>query len=453
MAQSSSSPASPKWGSLTKFLVALVFVALLGWLLARFQQLIPPLGLAFILAYLLNPIVEWLTTRTRLKWGLAVTLVYLVLVLLLVAVLTVAGIAIGQQIKGLYDAVVEILPDLPVRVQNLLSQPVHLGPFTLDFSRPIAIGPFSLDFSTFDLQPLYDQLLSVIQPALQQTGTLVGSLASGTATALGWFLFILIVSYYLLHDLKSLLPSIEQVVPEGYASDVRRLAMELGPIWNAFLRGQVTLALVMGSVVGISMAVLGVRYALVLGLLAGSLEFIPIVGPFIAGTVAVLVALFQPENWMGLSPIYFALLILGVQILLQQLENNFLVPRIIGGSLNLHPIVILVGAIVGASLAGITGLLLSAPVIASLRLFGRYVYRKVFDLDPWPEPPPQPKPPPKFEWPRWLRAIRPKRRVQSPKSDPSGALRRVEGRTPEGRFAESEVQSQESEEQSSSGNG
>jgi hypothetical protein len=156
---------------------------------------------------------------------------------------------------------------------------------------------------------------------------------------------------------------------------------------------------------------------------------------------------------MGLSPIYFALLILGVQILLQQLENNFLVPRIIGGSLNLHPIVILVGAIVGASLAGITGLLLSAPVIASLRLFGRYVYRKVFDLDPWPEPPPPPASPPKFEWPRWLRAIRPKRRVQSPKSDPSGALRRVEGRTPEGRFAESEVQSQESEEQSSSGNG
>jgi len=245
----------------------------------------------------------------------------------------------------------------------------------------------------------------------------------------------------------------EQVVPEGYASDVRRLAMELGPLWNAFLRGQVTLALVMGSVVGITLAVLGVRYALVLGLLAGLLEFIPIVGPFIAGTVAVLVALFQPMNWMGLSPIYFALLILGVQILLQQLENNFLVPRIIGGSLNLHPIIILVGAIVGASLAGITGLLLSAPVIASLRLFGGYVYRKMLDRDPWPNPPPSPTSPPKFEWPRWLRAIRPKRRDQRPQPDPSGGLRSVEDRTSEGRFAESEAQSQKPEEQSSSGTG
>jgi predicted PurR-regulated permease PerM len=395
MAESPPPPASPRWGPLTKFLAGLVLVTLAGWLLARFQQLIPPLGLAFILAYLLNPAVEWLATRTRLKWGLAVTLVYVALVLLLVAALTVAGIAIGQQIKGLYDTVVEILPNLPARLQDLLSQPVRFGPFTLDFSRPIAIGPFVLDFSTFDLQPLYDQLLSAIQPALRQTGALVGSLASGTANALGWFLFTLIISYYVLIDSKNILPAIERIVPDEYDNDVRRLARELGPIWNAFLRGQVTLALVMGLVVGVTLAALGVRYALVLGLLAGALEFIPIFGPFIAGAVAVLVALFQPDNWMNLPPVYFALLILGVQILLQQLENNFLVPRIIGGSLNLHPVVVLVGALVGASLAGLTGLMLSAPVIATLRLFGRYVYCKMLDLDPWPEPPPAPPSPPR----------------------------------------------------------
>ena len=74
-------------------------------------------------------------------------------------------------------------------------------------------------------------------------------------------------------------------------------------------------------------------------------------------------------------------------ILLQQLENNFLVPRILGGTLNLNPVIILVGAIVAADLAGIVGLLLSAPVLATLRLFGRYVYRKLFDLDPWDDPP------------------------------------------------------------------
>jgi predicted PurR-regulated permease PerM len=405
---SSPTTESPRWGALTKFLVALVVLVLLGALLSRFQQLIPPLGLAFILAYLLTPVVEWVAARTGWKWGVAVTVVFLALVLLLVTLLTVAGIALVQEITGLYTVVAEILPALPERVQTILSEPIRIGAYTFDPTQPFTIGPFGpfvIDLSQLDLQPIYDQLLAIIQPALQQTGTLVGSLASGTANALGWFLFILIVSYYWLHDLKNLLPSIEQILPEGYAPDVRRLTQELGPIWNAFLRGQVTLALVMGLVVGITMAVLGVRYAPVLGLLAGLLEFIPIVGPIIAGGVAVLVALFQPTNWLGWSPIYFALLILGVQILLQQLENNFLVPRIIGGSLNLHPIIILVGAIIGANLAGITGLLLSAPVIASLRLFGGYVYRKMFDLDPWPNPPPQPQPPKPPEWPRWFTRI------------------------------------------------
>lgn len=418
MAQELPSTPSPRWGVFTKFLVALVLLIIFGWLISRFQQLIAPLGLAFILAYLLNPVVEALAQRTRMAWGLAVTLVFLVLVLLLLTVTVVAGIALEQQIEGLYRVVVEVLPDLPNRVQTLLSQPLALGPFTLDFSKPITLGPFTLlDLSAVDLRPLYDQLLSIIQPALSQTGTVIGSLASGTANALGWFLFILIVSYYWLHDLKNLLPSLEQIVPAGYANDVRRLAQELGPIWNAFLRGQVTLALVMGLVVGIVMAILGVRYAPVLGLLAGALEFIPIVGPFIAGAVAVLVALFQPSNWLGLSPGYFALVILGVQLLLQQLENNFLVPRIIGGSLNLHPIIILVGAIVGASLAGITGLLLSAPVIASLRLFGVYAYRKMLDLDPWPNPPPPPPARRPWQWPKWLKFRRQKLEVRSQKSD------------------------------------
>src|SRR5919201_1570425 len=102
-----------------------------------------------------------------------------------------------------------------------------------------------------------------------------------------------------------------------------------------------------------------------------------------AGLVAEMVALFQPDNWMGIKPLYFALVVAAVQILLSQIENNFLVPRIIGGSLNLHPVVVLVGAIIAANLAGIIGLLLSAPIIATLRLFGRYIYRKMFDLNPW----------------------------------------------------------------------
>jgi predicted PurR-regulated permease PerM len=413
-------PPSPRWSTATKFLVALVIVVIVGALLVRFQEMIPPLVLAVILAYLLNPVAGWLVARTRLSWGAAVAVSYLALVLVLVTLLTVAGIALEQQIEGLYRQIVVILPDLPTQLENLLDQPVKLGPFTIDLSKDISIGPIRIPLSTIDLRPLFNQLLNAIQPLLSRTGTLVGSLASGTASVLGWMLFILIISYYLLHDLRNLVPSIEQIVPAGYAYDVRRLLAELGPIWNAFLRGQITLSLAMGVLVAVTMALLGVRYALVLGLLAGLLEFLPIIGPLIAGLVAVLVALFQPENWMGINPLYFALVVAAVQILLSQIENNFLVPRIIGGSLNLHPVVILVGAIIAANLAGIIGLLLSAPIIASLRLFGRYIYRKMFDLNPWPDPPAMPVSLRRAEWPRWLRLRSRRSELGSQKSNKPG---------------------------------
>jgi len=383
-------------------------IVLIGALLVRFQTMLGPLAMAFVLAYVLNPVVEWLTTRWRLSWAMTVNIVFLVLLVSVLGLLTAAGIAIEQQAVGLYSSVVDITADLPTRVEDLLAQPIDLGVFTLDLSRPLVFGPFRLNLSTTDLKPLYNQLLEAIRPALSETGSFLGTLASGTIEVLGWTLFILIISYYLLHDLSKVIPSIERLVPAGYVPDVRRLASELGPIWNAFLRGQITVALILGLMDGVMLAVLGVRYAPVLGLLVAIMTFIPLVGPGITYVVIVLVALFQPANWLGLNPFYLVLVVSIAYLILQQIYDNVLYPRILGHSLELHPIIILIGAIVAANLAGIPGLLLSAPVIASLRLFGDYVYRKVFDLDPWPEPPSAPPPPPAppLHWPPvWLKKL------------------------------------------------
>lgn len=392
-------PASPRWNTATKFLVALVALVIVGSLLGRFQEMLGPLVFAFILAYLLNPLIEWITTRARLSWAAAVNLIYLALVVVSIGVLTAAGIAIEQQIVGLYNSVTEILPDLPARLEAFLSQARTFGPFTFTFA-------------TVDVKPLFDQISTALEPILSRTGTFIGSLASGTAAALGWLLFILIISFYLLHDLKEVVPSIEQLLPSAYVSDVRRLLAELGPIWNAFLRGQVTVSLTLGLMDGIALTLLGVPYAPVLGLLAAVLVFIPLIGPTITFTVIVLVALFQSGNWLGLSPGYYVALIIVVYLVLQQVYDNILYPRILGRSLNLHPIIILVGAIVATSYAGIVGLLLAAPLIATLRLFGRYVYRKMFDLDPWPEPLPPPPLPPRQTWAflRWIRKLSPQRK-------------------------------------------
>jgi len=401
---SSDPSASPRWGPFTKFLVALIAVFLAGAVLARFQRMIIPLVFAVILTYLLRPVVAAMVAQTRLSWHAAVGLLYLAVIVLLVGLLTAAGIAIVQQSQGLLGLVTQIASsDLPNQLQHLFSGPVAIGPFLFDLSKPFLIGPFRFDVSNVNLQPLLTQILAGVQPALSQTGTLLSDLASRTAESLGWMLFILIISFYLLFDTHRLAGSFEGIVPPNYSYDARRMTGALLPIWNAFLRGQITLAIIMGSLIGLTMTILGVRYGVVLGLLGGILQFIPIVGPLIYGTTAVTIVLFQPGAWLGLSPVTHALIVLGDVVVLQEISDNFLVPRILGSSLHLHPVAILVFALIMANLAGLVGLLLSAPTLATLRLFGHYIYCKMFDLNPWPDPPPIPHPSPERAWARWVR--------------------------------------------------
>ena len=140
---------------------------------------------------------------------------------------------------------------------------------------------------------------------------------------------------------------------------------------------------------------LGVRYAPMLGLLAGLLEVIPNLGPTIAAIPAILLALFQEGTMLGISNFWYAAIVAAMYALVQQLENNLIVPRIMGRSLNLHPLMVLVGVVVGGSLGGILGMLLAAPTLATLRVFGRYIYCRIYDLDPFAEPEEETEPPPK----------------------------------------------------------
>ena len=400
-----SSSSSPAWGTFTKFLVALVICVLIGALMARFRELITPLLCAFILAYQLDPVVRWLSQRTGLNRSMGVNLLYLVLAIVLLTCLIVAGIAIVQQVTTLYQNLVRLTEDLPARLQRWWHHPLQVGEWTFDLSQPVVIGGYQvIDLSAADWQLLSTQVLDLIKPALSRGGAFVGSLASSTVSVVGWIFFVLLVSYYCLHSWPDFQVWIEGSVPTGYVSDLRRLLQELGPIWNAFLRGQALLGLIMGTLVTVVMALLQVRYWLVLGLVAAVLEFVPIIGPFITGALAVLIALFQGGNVLGIPSFYFALVVLVVFMILQQVENSFLVPRIMGDTLDLHPAVILVGAIIGANLGGILGLLLAAPTIASLRLFGRYVRCKMFDLDPWPEVSPPVTPRRRVGW--WARLRR-----------------------------------------------
>jgi predicted PurR-regulated permease PerM len=187
-------------------------------------------------------------------------------------------------------------------------------------------------------------------------------------------------------DYKEIWGNIIALTPDEYNEDISRFGQEASDIWNAFLRGQLILGLIIAIVTFLLATIMGLPNALLLGLIAGLLEFIPNIGPVLAAIPAVLLALFQPEaSWLGslVGPIWFALIVLFVYGIVQRLENMILLPRIIGRSLNLHPLVVLIGAIIGATAAGIFGILLAAPLLATGKLLLAYIYRKLLDEPPF----------------------------------------------------------------------
>ncbi|MEZ4580050.1 MAG: AI-2E family transporter [Caldilineaceae bacterium] len=209
-------------------------------------------------------------------------------------------------------------------------------------------------------------------------------------------LLVFALSIYVARDMPRFGGIISDLAHQpGYRQDADRLLTDFARIWAAYLRGQVVLALIIGVVVTMALAAMGVNNALGLGALAGALEFLPIIGPVASTVAAVIVAFFQNEPFFGLAFYWRPVAVAVVMLVIQQVENNILVPRIVGRALDLHPLVTMVAVLMGASLAGILGAVLAAPVVASLKLLGMYAWRKMLDLPPfadWEEPPALPPP-------------------------------------------------------------
>jgi len=129
-------------------------------------------------------------------------------------------------------------------------------------------------------------------------------------------------------------------------------------------------------------------------LLAGLAKFVPYVGAFIVWTTLGLVAYFQPATVFGLTPLTYAILAVGLAILIDETFDNVVTPRIIAQALRVHPAGVLVAALIAANLLGLLGVVIAAPILATVTLLWRYTMRKMLDLDPWPDDENPPPPPP-----------------------------------------------------------
>jgi predicted PurR-regulated permease PerM/phosphoglycolate phosphatase-like HAD superfamily hydrolase len=353
---------STEWSRTTKRLVivGLVIVALLA--LYVFRVLIPPIAIAMVLAYVLKPLADALERRSRLPRLGTVLLVFVVL-LILVSIIPLTGV------PYLVDQVTRINLDLQRLADDLagfLSQPISLFGYVLN------------------PQDLLGDVQGTIQDLLQPFATQTISLVFNVASSLLWITSVLIIAFYLVKDADRFRHFLDEIAPPGHAEELGRLREEINQVWKAFFRGQVVLGLVVGIVVWIAMTAVGLPSAGLMGLIAGLLEVIPTFGPILSTIPALLMAFFRGSTYLPLSNFWFAVLVLAIYTAIQQVENAYLVPRIMGRRLQLHPVVIFIAVLAGGIAAGAVGVLLASPIVGTLRVLLSYVYAKLLDQEPFP---------------------------------------------------------------------
>ena len=351
----------PKWAPATKWVIFIICLLLVAFAIARFSIVLAPLVVAVIFAYLLNPIVNYLEANTPLKRGLAAAIVYILFLVILALIPSLLAPLLVRQIR-----------DLNVDGAGLADQLTE----AMDYQ--IALGGTSFNLSLL-IEPLTGSLDQVLSPM----ATVAAGLAVNIAGGFIWAIFIFVVGYYLLVDANRFSAWVDSWIPPDYFEEFKLLRRELDGVWKAYFIGQLTLALIVGVVIGGVAALLGIKSALLLGIFAALLELIPNWGYGLSGIVGVIFAYLQGSTYIPLPPWAFALLVAGFYFVMWQIDTNYLVPRIIGNRLRLPPVVIIVGIIAGASVGGAIGLLLAAPTIASVRVLGSYLYRRLLDLEPY----------------------------------------------------------------------
>lgn len=365
---------SPRWPTGIKRIALVASLIVIGLVIFQVRLLLIPLLMSVVVAYLLFPIVQFLHNRLYLPRVLAISLAYISIVGLMVWVSATATNPLISQVNRFIDA----LPGYLEQGRDLLEQPIVLWN-----GQEVTISQYIPQ--EFDLSSYINSLSSFGI----QGFNLFGSVASRTAIGIGWVVFTLFVSFYLVKDHEIMVRYVVSLLPEEYEWEIYQLFYELGDVWNAFLRGQIILFLVMGTTVFALATIIGLPNALFLGILAGFAEFVPHFGPMAVTIPAVLIAFFQTDqSWLGslMSPAAFAILVGLGYATINQAAAYLLQPRVMGRSLNMHPLIVFIAALAGALVAGVVGILLASPLLASARAIFRYIYRKLRDIPPYPYP-------------------------------------------------------------------
>ncbi len=324
------------WG-----IAAAVFFVLL-WLLA---DVMLPFVLGAAIAYLLDPIADWLQRR-GLSRPASTTLITLSALLVFVLLLLLVIPTLVEQAAEL----VKTMPDLVRNGQNWL---------TTRF-------PDLLDTDSQLRQSLQD-FAAMLQARGAEVAETVLTSAISLVNVVVLIVIVPVVTFYLLLDWDNMVARIDALLPRDHAPTIRLLAREIDRTLSSFVRGQGLVCLILGTYYAVALALVGLNFGLVVGFVAGALTFIPYVGALVGGALAIGLALFQFwGDW------WWILAVAAIFQLGQFVEGNILTPNLVGSSVGLHPVWLIFALSAFGALFGFVGLLVAVPVAAVIGVLVRF---------------------------------------------------------------------------------
>ena len=335
-------------------LVAIVVIA--GWLLFELSPVLMPFFIATLFAYLGDPLVDrlesWNLSRT-----MSVSVVFAVIFIVVALMLLVMLPLLSAQVAKLFSN----LPDYLTQTQKLIEPWLN------------SVG---LPTDVFNLQTVKQALSKYWSEFGQVAGGVFSYMTRSGMVLVQWLgnlLLIPVLTFYLLRDWDSLVARFRELLPRRYAKKFIEMSLECDDMLAGFMRGQLMVMFALAVIYTLGLSLIGLELALLLGVIAGLVSFVPYLGLIVGILLAGLAAFFQFADWL---PVLQVAIVFAVA---QAIEGMVLTPRFVGERIGLHPVAVIFAVLAGGQLFGFTGVLLALPAASVVMVLLRHAHQRYLD--------------------------------------------------------------------------
>lgn len=337
----------------TNKLILLIGFVVGGWVFYQLSPVLMPFFIAALLAYLGDPLVDKLETW-KLSRTASVTVVFAVLFIGLSIMLLVMLPLLSAQVAKLFTN----LPGYLTTTQALIE------PWLVKAGLPTDV---------FNFQTLKQALSSYWSEMGQMAGGVFSYMTRSGMVLLQWvgnLVLIPVLTFYLLRDWDLLVARFRELLPRRYSGNFIQMSLECDDMLAGFIRGQLMVMLALAIIYTVGLSIIGLELALLLGVIAGVVSFVPYLGLIVGIALSGLAAFFQFGEWL---PVVYVAIVFSVA---QMIEGMVLTPRFVGERIGLHPVAVIFAVLAGGQLFGFTGVLLALPVAAVVMVLLRHAHER-----------------------------------------------------------------------------